>query len=158
MENWIGAGPAASGTIIDEISDEISGEAPGKISGAVRGRRISYRSGVETFITHPAACIVVEELDRITLIKESLLMGFRYIEGPGAELFKRRFGLTLEEAIPGTLQKWRDTAADGSGNSGMRRGKTALTSEGLLFLNRFVRDAFAELDYLPSMSDSRRYV
>jgi len=116
MENWLGVGCAASGTIID-------GSAP----GAARGLRTSYRNGVEAFIANPASCLAAEELDRLTLIKESLMMGYRYVGGPDADLFRSRFGLSIEEAIPRTLEKWRG------------RDK-------MLFLNRFLADAFEELE------------
>jgi oxygen-independent coproporphyrinogen-3 oxidase len=72
-------------------------------------------------------------------------MGFRYIEGPDETLIEKRFGkagekpLAIDQLIPETLQRWR-------GRGLIQENKTALTKEGLLFLNGFIRDAFAELD------------
>jgi hypothetical protein len=66
-------------------------------------------------------------------------MGFRYIEGPSSELFIRRFGIALEDAIPRSMEKWKNLGL-------MQNGRTALNGEGLLFLNRFLLDCFAELD------------
>jgi oxygen-independent coproporphyrinogen-3 oxidase len=126
MENWLGIGPAASGTVISEAEP--------------LGRRITYIPDVEAFIADPASCRRTEELDRLTLLKESFLMGFRYSEGPNTELFKRRFGFSVEEAVPRTLEKWRGK---------LKPGKTALTTEGLLFLNRFLLDCFEELEAYP---------
>jgi oxygen-independent coproporphyrinogen-3 oxidase len=123
MENWLGIGPAASGTIINDKTGT--------------GRRYTVRADTEAYMRTPPE-ILVEDLDRPTLMKETLLMGFRYIEGPDPALFSRRFGRTPEEAIPRTLDKWR--------NRGMlRRDNLALTGEGLLFLDPFLMDAFGEI-------------
>jgi oxygen-independent coproporphyrinogen-3 oxidase len=138
MEDWIGIGCAASGTII---------ERPGRAD--IRGRRSSYAPDVKAFLAGPASCLDVEELNRFTLIKESLLMGFRYIEGPCPDLFERRFGLGVEKAIPRTLEKWRagpQGILPRRGRELVQPGKTALTAHGLLFLNRFLLDCFEELD------------
>jgi oxygen-independent coproporphyrinogen-3 oxidase len=135
MENWLGAGPSASGTLIFE-SDRFVG-APAKILG----QRLVYPPDVETFFANPKP--VTEDLDRFTLIKESLLMGFRYIEGPDPDLFARRFGIGLVECIPRTLAAWRKkSGADGKPLA----AEIALTREGLLFLNSFLLDAFREVD------------
>jgi oxygen-independent coproporphyrinogen-3 oxidase len=151
MEDWIGIGCAASGTIIGKPEEWPDEEQAGKEQAGrggaggrrpdIRGRRSGYAPDLKAFLADPASCISVEELDRLTLIKESLLMGFRYVEGPSPELFKRRFGLGVEEAVPRTLEKWR-----GADPRLLRRdGKTALTADGLLLLNRFLLDCFEEL-------------
>jgi oxygen-independent coproporphyrinogen-3 oxidase len=126
MENWLGAGPAASGTIIDDEAGE--------------GRRFTYPADIEAYLAAPRPRILnarTEELARPDLAKESLLMGFRYLGGPDTQLFKRRFNRPVEDFIPKTIAKWR------------RRGffeKNSLepTKNGLLFLNGFLCDAFAE--------------
>ena len=120
MLNWLALGPGASGTIID---DE-----------ACRGFRYTVPK-LDNFATE----LHEEQLDSITLLKETLLMGFRYIEGPDEELFRRRFGRSIGECIPLTLNKWRDKGL-------FQKNKTALNKEGLLFLNAFLLDAFEELD------------
>jgi oxygen-independent coproporphyrinogen-3 oxidase len=130
MENWIGLGPAASGTII--------GDAAGT------GRRYTVSPDAEAYIQGLPE-IRVEELDRLTLMKETLLMGFRWIEGPDPDLFYRRFGLTLEEAVPAALAAWRNRGL-------LRQDRGALTKEGLLLLDPFLVDAFTELE-LPCRAD-----
>ncbi|MDR2186217.1 MAG: coproporphyrinogen III oxidase family protein [Treponema sp.] len=130
MKNWLGLGPAASGTIIDDASGT--------------GRRYTAAADVDAYIAaaktgSPAGSGLTEELDSATLIKESFLMGFRCIEGPDRDLFRRRFSRDVEELIPITLEAWR------------RRGlaaaeKTALTREGLLWLDPFLLDAFKEAE------------
>jgi len=114
MKNWIGAGPSASGTIIDE-----------KTGTAVR---YTYSNDIKKYINKP--CITEagsEELDKRTLINDVLLMGCRCKDGPDSVLFKNRFGKSLNEYIPQTLENWKD------------RDKT-------VFLNQFLREAFKELE------------
>lgn len=121
MENWIGAGPAASGTMITE-GDNAAAKCYAK--------RFTYPACLDAYLNamrpfpELARC---EELDTLTLMKDSLLMGFRYCGGPEPESFKRRFGRGIEDCIPQTLERWKN------------RGT-------MLFLNNFLSDAFDELD------------
>jgi oxygen-independent coproporphyrinogen-3 oxidase len=128
MENWLGAGPAASGPIIDEKT------------GAAK--RFTYPPDIEIYLKMPGPRVnyaITEELDRTDLIKETLLMGFRYCEGPDKGLFKQRFGLEIEECIPKTIALW-------SGRNFFQTGQGLKPSkQGLLFVNGFLRDAFGEL-------------
>jgi len=124
MENWLGAGPAASGTI---INDE---------TGC--GRRFTYPPDIDAYLTEKKPCI--EELDRTALIRESLLMGFRYRGGPDPFIFKRRFGCAIEDIIPQTINRWRDR-----GFFDTEQSSLSPSPNGLLFLNTFLRDAFAEM-------------
>ena len=127
MLNWLALGPAASGTIINDKTGT--------------GFRYTIPPNVDlwlhsdTFSEEPDSLT----LDSLTLIKETLLMGFRYIEGPDEELFLNRFHRRICECIPQTLEKWRSRFLLGN-------DKCALTKEGLLFLNSFLADAFLELD------------
>jgi oxygen-independent coproporphyrinogen-3 oxidase len=126
MENWIGAGPAASGTIIDDASGT--------------GKRFTYSADINTYLAAPriqSAC--VEELDKTSLIHESLLMGFRYRKGPDPILFRKRFGCSIEDCIPQTITRWRKRDFFEMENN------MAPSREGLLFLNSFLRDAFGEV-------------
>ncbi|GHV38161.1 coproporphyrinogen III oxidase [Spirochaetia bacterium] len=128
MENWLGLGAAASGSIFD---DE-----------AGTGRRFTYPADIGPWVNRkPGEAIPVdaEELDRLTLMKETFLMGFRYIEGPDPALFEKRFGVTIERALPETLAKWQ-------GRGLLQAEKIALSKEGLLLLDPFLIDAFGELE------------
>jgi len=128
MENWLGAGPAASGTV---INDE---------TGA--GKRFTYPADIENYIRMPRPRInhaITEELGREDLIKETMLMGFRYCEGPDKVLFKQRFGREIEDMIPKTIALW-------SKRDFFQTGQTLKPSkQGMLFINGFLRDAFSEL-------------
>ena len=114
MEGWLGAGPAASGTVVDENEG--------------RAKRFTYAPDVQTYIKTPFVnTAICEELDKAALMRESVLMGFRYCEGPDAEIFKKRFGLGIEDCIPQTLSRWKGR-------------------ETMLFLNRFLSEAFEEME------------
>jgi oxygen-independent coproporphyrinogen-3 oxidase len=127
MGSWLGAGPSASGTIIADGG------------GGVRGLRRTVYAGIRRYLSAAAPSVRVETLDRETLIKESFLMGFRYIEGPDSALFKKRFGCPIESLAPKTLDAWRKRGK-------MREGLCALNRDGLLVLNAFLTDCFIELD------------
>jgi oxygen-independent coproporphyrinogen-3 oxidase len=126
MENWLGLGPSASGTVIDEE----------------RGTalRCTVKGDVDNWLDRPQGEGATEELIATpALIRETLLMGFRYCRGPDPWLFKKRFRLDLEDAVPRTLASWR-------GKGLVHRDMAALNAEGLLFLNRFLIEAFTEID------------
>jgi oxygen-independent coproporphyrinogen-3 oxidase len=128
MENWLALGPAASGTLINDTDGT--------------GRRYTVAAGVDAWLTRDPDApppVTEESLDRLTLMKETLLMGFRFIEGPDEALFLRRFGRGIGKAIPGTIAAWR-------GRGLFRNDRAALTREGLLFLDPFLVDAFRELE------------
>jgi oxygen-independent coproporphyrinogen-3 oxidase len=116
MKGWLGAGPSASGTIVDE-NEGIA-------------KRFTYAPDIIAYINSPfIETAICEELNKAALMRESLLMGYRYCEGPDAEIFKRRFGCSVEECIPKTLSRWEG------------RDK-------MLFLNSFLCEAFNELDLI----------
>ncbi|MDR2110090.1 MAG: coproporphyrinogen III oxidase family protein [Spirochaetaceae bacterium] len=130
MENWLGLGPGASGTLINDETGT--------------GRRYTVKPSVDAYMAGMGGPdlgppLIEEELDSPTLIRESLLMGFRYIEGPDEALFRRRFGGDIEELIPESLSRWRARGL-------VRRDRAAPTPEGMLFLNPFLVDVFAELE------------
>jgi len=132
MRNWLALGPAASATIIDdETGCGLRYTIPPDVDRwlAAGGCGFSEDSGYKPLI---------EELDKISLIKETLLMGFRYIEGPDEALFRRRFDRSIGDCVPKTIAAWRSRGL-------FRKDKYALTKSGLLFLNRFLIEAFEEV-------------
>jgi len=95
MESWLGAGPSASGTLINE-----------KTSTA---KRFTFACDVDKYNKEPSIHnALCEDLGRADLIKESLLMGYRCRQGPDAEKFRHRFGLAIEDCIPQTLERWKN--------------------------------------------------
>ena len=124
MKNWIGVGPAASGTIIK------NGDS---------GIRITYTPDINMFITafqnRTSFPVLVEYLDKKAILKETLMMGFRYCKGPDPILFVQRFGKKIEETIPHTLLRWK------------KRNRNFSLQEIIMnYLNGFLLDAFSELD------------
>ncbi|MDR0786179.1 MAG: coproporphyrinogen III oxidase family protein [Treponema sp.] len=122
MENWAGAGPSASGTMIDDETGT--------------GVRITVKADVALYLEKTEQD--VEYLNRDTLIKESLLMGFRSLDGPDEALFLKRFHKTVAALIPKTIGAWRDKGL-------FEQDRIALTREGILFLNQFLAAAFVEI-------------
>ena len=117
MHSWLALGPGASGTVVQKD----------------RAYRYTFPHRLDDWnIPH------TEELDTQTLIKDTFLMGFRYIEGPDEDLFMRRFNKCINELIPKTLDAWRSRGL-------IQSDKYALTKEGLLMLDRFLIEAFEEL-------------
>ena len=145
MENWLALGPSGSGTIIDDdtgtglrytIPKGIGDQGVG--TGVfVRKHNLAPYVSITNKASHSP--LLVEELDQITLIKETILMGFRYIKGPDQALFRRRFNRDLEKLIPNTLGEWRRRGL-------LQEENAALAKDGLLLLNRFLLDAFNEID------------
>ena len=113
MKSWFAAGPAASATIVNEEKGT--------------AKRCTYPADLDAYLqaSFPDTA-VCEDLDRAALKEESLLMGYRYCEGPDAAQFRRRFGVSIEDCIPQTLARWKE-------------------KDKLLFLNGFLREAFLEL-------------
>jgi oxygen-independent coproporphyrinogen-3 oxidase len=128
MSGWLGAGPAASGTLVDE--------------GAGTAKRFTYPAELDVYLEKPLekrseTLALCEELDKAALMRETLLMGFRYCEGPDPEIFRRRFGCGMEECIPETLTRWK--------KRGFFEGEKPVHNL-MLFLNGFLSEAFLELE------------
>ena len=129
MESWLGAGPSASGTLIDETGT---------------GRRLSYQADIAAYLASPRPRIHSARIEKLTaddLIRESLLMGFRYCGGPDPLSFRQRFHCGIEDCIPQTITRWREKGFFETEDS----VSFTPSKEGLLFLNSFLRDAFLEL-------------
>jgi oxygen-independent coproporphyrinogen-3 oxidase len=147
MESWLALGPSGVGVLIDEeggtgLRLSWPGDLAAWLDGApdwrdrpAPGHPAQGRLARERLVRER---LTRERLDPPTLLKESLLMGFRLRRGPRSALFQRRFGLSPEEAVPRTLARWRARGLIAPG--------PALNREGLLFLNAFLVEAFAELD------------
>ena len=126
MDSWLGAGCAASGTIINEKAGNARRFT---ITPNVRDYTFTVNSrgmSQKEFLNLTGN----EELDKISLMKESLLMGFRYCHGPDREKFKRRFGINVEDCITNTMDRWN------------KRN----TQDIMMFLNGFLKEAFLEID------------
>jgi oxygen-independent coproporphyrinogen-3 oxidase len=127
MESWLGLGPGGSGAIIDDETGT--------------GLRRTFKPDLDLWLNRGAfrnPPYTEEPLDRRVLMEESILMGFRRLEGPDTALFEARFRRPLQTLIPRTIQRWKSRGL-------LRNRPLALTKEGLLFLNAFLEEAFSEL-------------
>jgi oxygen-independent coproporphyrinogen-3 oxidase len=119
MKNWIGAAPSASGTL---INDETA-----------KADRYTYAHDIDAYIKMPKiTCAHCETIDKKTLLKDTILMGYRCTEGADKNLFRRRFGFTIDECIPKTLAGWKE-------------------KNKMLFLNSFISEAFTEIERSPHL-------
>jgi oxygen-independent coproporphyrinogen-3 oxidase len=135
MEEWLALGPSGSGTVI----------LPGEAGAWAEGRRRTVEPCLERWLSRrPGEGVPLREerLDGLTLMKECFLMGYRYRGGPDPGRFQARFGMSPEEAAPGTMKAWRDRGLLGEAGE----GASALTKEGLLLLDRFLVEVFRELE------------
>jgi oxygen-independent coproporphyrinogen-3 oxidase len=127
MENWLGLGPGGSGTLIDDETGT--------------GLRRTFKPDLDLWLDRGASRSppwVEEFLDRRALMEESILMGFRRLDGPDTVLFEKRFHRSLQSLIPATLGRWEDRGL-------LQTRPLALTRQGLLFLNAFLGEAFLEM-------------
>ncbi|MCX7655738.1 MAG: radical SAM family heme chaperone HemW [Treponemataceae bacterium] len=133
MQSWIGCGPAASTTVIDE-----------KRGTALRR---TVEEEVNTYCT-TGPRYREEQIDQETFKKECLMMGFRTTQGPDPVLFEQRFGISIETSIPQTLERWRRQGL-------CEKHRPALTPEGLRYANTFIVECFQELEEKNRRAESR---
>ena len=133
MEPYVGIGPAACGTLIDEDDD-------GRFITAARFEGIK---DIDTWMAAAdrASVYSYEHIGRKTFLEEILLMGFRLSEGINRTAFVRRFGADITAFIGETLGRWEKR-----GQCRIEPHRVYLTEEGMLFLNRFLVDALSEPD------------
>lgn len=125
MDSYLGAGPAAVGTL----------RRPGG-----KGLRLSVPPDLAAWTAAGSgASVIREELGRRECIEEAIIMGFRTARGVDGEDFRGRFGSNLEEFIGATLAEWR-------GRGLALKDAPALTGQGLAFLNPFLVSCLEELD------------
>jgi len=124
LRSYIGVGPGATGTIIE----------------GDRATRYTNTRNIAEWLENPASGRTIEHIGRTESIQEVILMGMRLSVGIEKRAFSDRFGGDILSFIPETATQW------------IRRGllldndeRIALTSEGLLYLNGFLRGCVEEL-------------
>lgn len=137
METYIGCGPGAVGTVVDEEK--------------ASARRYSWPPDVSEWLRaedsgRRAEC---EPIGRKDFLAECLIMGFRTLDGVDEGLFSRRFGGGSDRFIGRTLSRWRDRGL-------AETDRPALNRDGLLRLNGFLVECLEELDLsYPRYEESR---
>jgi len=124
LDSYIGVGPGATGTVI-------TGDT---------AYRTTNTHDIVRWLEKPEASFEVEHIDRSDCIREVILMGMRVSSGLDRKKFIQRFGIDVTELIGNTLKKWSET-----NKLKVTQETIALNEDGLLILNRFLGDCFAEL-------------
>ncbi len=122
--NWIGAGPAASGTLR---------------RGAEAVRETNTQD-IQLWLEKPGQAHETEEITGIQHIQEYIMMGMRLLRGISIPAFSERFSSEIMDLIPRTIATWR-----AKGYLVHSEDRLFLTSDGILYLNRFLSDVIAEL-------------
>lgn len=133
LENYIGCGSGACGSVYGEVSERWTNTCSIKI---YENFWLDFNPESEI----PESIRQVEKIDLQTQEFEWLMMGFRLLEGVCSEEFKKRFGKSLEERIgvkDGLFFEWSKKHL---ARSYKKDGKTfyALNERGLMLLNLFL--------------------
>lgn len=133
LENYIGCGSGACGSVYGEVSERWTNTCSIK---NYENFWLDFNPESEI----PESICQVEKIDLQTQEFEWLMMGFRLLEGVCSEEFKKRFGKSLEERIgvkDGLFFEWSKKHL---ARSCKKDGKTfyALNERGLMLLNLFL--------------------
>lgn len=133
LENYIGCGSGACGSVYGEVSERWTNTCSIK---NYENFWLDFNPESEI----PESIRQVEKIDLQTQEFEWLMMGFRLFEGVCSEEFKKRFGKSLEERIgvkDGLFFEWSKKHL---ARSYKKDGKTfyALNERGLMLLNLFL--------------------
>lgn len=133
LENYIGCGSGACGSVYGEVSERWTNTCSIK---NYENFWLDFNPESEI----PESIRQVEKIDLQTQEFEWIMMGFRLLEGVCSEEFKKRFGKSLEERIgvkDGLFFEWSKKHL---ARSYKKDGKTfyALNERGLMLLNLFL--------------------
>ena len=133
LENYIGCGSGACGSVYGEVSERWTNTCSIK---NYENFWLDFNPESEI----PESIRQVEKIDLQTQEFEWIMMGFRLLEGVCSEEFKKRFGKSLEERIgvkDGLFFEWSKKHL---ARSYKKDGKTfyALNERGLMLLNFFL--------------------
>ncbi|SJZ41500.1 oxygen-independent coproporphyrinogen-3 oxidase [Treponema berlinense] len=133
LENYIGCGSGACGSVYGEVSERWTNTCSIK---NYENFWLDFNPESEI----PESIRQVEKIDLQTQEFEWIIMGFRLLEGVCSEEFKKRFGKSLEERIgvkDGLFFEWSKKHL---ARSYKKDGKTfyALNERGLMLLNLFL--------------------
>ncbi len=148
VNSFIGAGPGASGTLVEGNSCLRLENTKDIESWLLFWENKEEAGDLEwTKGALDEAPIRFERIEPRDFALETLMMGMRLSKGIRDEDFLARFSLSLDECFGGTIKKW-----ERDGKLKREGGRTALTEEGLLFLNTFLVECFEEFSELTVLS------
>lgn len=125
MGNWCAIGPCASMTVSDRDA----------------GIRETNVCDLPAWLENPISAHETEQLSRIDCMKESLMMGMRLSDGLDKKAFRNRYNCDILDVAGATIQAWVSRGHMYNDESTVR-----LTKDGLFLLNRFLAEAFQELE------------
>ena len=125
LDTYIGVGPGATGTIITGNT----------------AYRTTNTHDISRWLERPEASFEVEHITQTDCIREVILMGMRISSGLSRKKFIDRFGIEVAELIGNTLIKWSEKKL-----LTITPASIAMNEDGLLILNRFLEECFAELN------------
>ena len=143
LQNYIGVGPGACGSLFFYHSEKKSAYAV----------RFSACKNIDKWIfeTDRTSVYEYENISNAECMEEFIMMGFRLIEGINLQTFTARFGCDIRDILGGTIKKWRT-----SGKLLITDTDIKLTKEGIDFLNKFLQEAFDEIERF--LTGSRREI
>ena len=121
---------------------------PGAVGLVPRGggpEHVTVPRSFPRFLSREDFGVHREPLTARDLFEETLMGGMRTTDGVNRTRIEAVFGRRMETIIPDTLDRWSALT------HAPRAEHLALTADGLLLLNRFLVDAFAELDTTASL-------
>lgn len=128
LQTYLGVGPGAVGTII----------APNFMSAV----RLSATTNLDIWNNtyNRKEVFEYEYLDKNTLIKETLMMGFRLFEGINRKKFTKQFLCDVMDIAGTTITRWESAQ-----RCIVTKQSIRLNEQGMKFLNLFLLEIFAEL-------------
>ncbi len=135
MHPWIAAGPGAVGLL--------------PVAGTPT--HFTVTRTFQEYLTRSDYATTPEPLSTLELCEEYLMGGFRMTRGVSNAAMSAVFARPLPQLIPETLDTWHDHLEYSESDF------IALTAGGRLLLNRFLVDAFGELERSAQMPDLPRW-
>ncbi|UTC61561.1 coproporphyrinogen III oxidase family protein [Treponema sp. OMZ 787] len=148
LENYIGVGPGAFGSIFfdkESLSASVNTDVHLHAQANVFALRFSAIKNIEKWMTlqNRDEVYEYETVNEKEFIEEAFMMGLRLTDGIDRPFFKSRFGTDITAFAGNTISKWLNKKA-----VVLTEEKFYLTENGFLYLNLFLRDLFQEIDTL----------
>lgn len=128
LDDYIGVGAGASGNIRTKKYE---------------ATRFTGITDVEAYIKlkdrNKAYCW--ESVSNLNMMKDTIMMAFRLIKGLNRENFAKRFDIDVCSLIPKTIKSWKEKKL-----LKVDENFVTLKENGLLLLNRFLCEAFIEIE------------
>lgn len=128
LDDYIGVGAGATGNVINKTggASRFTGDTNLEKYLKLEERKIAY---------------LWEDISPLDMMKDTIMMAFRLIEGLDRNRFNKRFGFDVCSLIPKTLFNWEKKKL-----LTIDKNFVTLKQDGLLLLNSFLCEAFTEIE------------